>query len=323
MIRHTGEPTAPPADNNEPVYRADSYGEPTAAHAGMPDRNRREPAPPNAEDLNEDRPEEDAPDVDDLDEDMPPVGAPRVVLVDDHAELRLHLRALLQSSGILVVAEAGEGAAGLEAVRATRPDVVVTDVRMPGMDGLEATKRLRADHPNLPVVVYTGDDSRTVRTLAVRAGAVAVLCKGEPAGLLVDAVCRAAQGVWGRVEEAEFSREGKAALSEEKDPDRLFRVGDQFPLGRRPEEFSPVADLPSGPDARPFGLRFAAPVDRGAVRRFDLADIIFDPETQMSVVRDPDIGVVPLLRRSSGDTVTETGSHDRVGPDTDSDYEAD
>ncbi len=116
----------------------------------------------------------------------------RVVLVDDHAELRQRLRALLQQEGILVVAEAGDGTTGLEAVRLTGPDVVVMDVRMPFMDGLEATRRLRENHPGLPVVVHTGDESRVVAELAVRAGAAAVVFKGDPAGVLVDTVRRTA-----------------------------------------------------------------------------------------------------------------------------------
>lgn len=93
-------------------------------------------------------------------------GRPRVVLVDDHAALRAQLRLLFQDSGLLVVAEAGEGGAALEAVRLTAPDVVVTDVRMPGMDGLEVTRRMRAERPGLPVVVYTGDGSRVVGELS-------------------------------------------------------------------------------------------------------------------------------------------------------------
>ncbi len=115
-----------------------------------------------------------------------------VVLVDDHAELRQRLRALLQQEGMLVVAEAGDGTTGLEAVRLTSPDVVIMDVRMPFMDGLEATRRLRDTRPGLPVVVHTGDESRVITELAVRAGAAAVVCKGDPAGTLVDTVRRVA-----------------------------------------------------------------------------------------------------------------------------------
>ncbi len=129
-----------------------------------------------------------------------PVSSPRVLLVDDHAPLRRQLRILLQAAGMLVVAEAGDGAEALMVAGMVDPDVVVTDVRMPVVDGLEVTRRLRRDRPELPVVVHTGDDSPVVAELAVHAGAVAVVHKGDLPDVLVGAVRRAAAGVWGRTE---------------------------------------------------------------------------------------------------------------------------
>ncbi len=125
---------------------------------------------------------------------------PRVVLVDDQATLRTQLRLLLQETGLLVVAEATGGATALEAVRLTNPDVVVMDIRMPGMDGLEATRHLRTEHPTLPVIVYTADTSQTVQTLAAQAGAVAITYKGDPVDHLLTALRQATSGRWGRVE---------------------------------------------------------------------------------------------------------------------------
>ncbi len=121
----------------------------------------------------------------------------RVLLVDDHADLRRSVRALLQGEGMLIVAEATEGLAALDAARLTKPDVVVTDVRMPGMDGLEVTRRLRAIHPGLPVVVYTGDESQTVRTLAQTVGACALVLKGGDPGIRIMR-CRGSARSWWR-----------------------------------------------------------------------------------------------------------------------------
>ncbi len=111
-----------------------------------------------------------------------------VLLVDDHPEMREQLRRLLQEEHMVVVAEAGNGRTALEAVHAVRPDVAVVDVRMPVMDELEFTRRLTSDHPGIRVVVHTADASRTVRTLAERAGAAAVTLKGDPVDRLLDAI---------------------------------------------------------------------------------------------------------------------------------------
>ncbi|WP_406066429.1 response regulator transcription factor [Streptomyces sp. NBC_01077] len=74
--------------------------------------------------------------------------APRVVIVDDQALVRTGFRMILAADGIEVVAEAADGDAAVAAVRRTRPDVVLMDIRMPGTDGLEATRRILADRPD-------------------------------------------------------------------------------------------------------------------------------------------------------------------------------
>ncbi len=122
----------------------------------------------------------------------PDIYAPRVLLVDGHAPLRRQLRALLQGSGMLVIAEAGDGTTALEAARLTGPDVVLMDIRMPGMDGLEATRQLTREHPGLPVVINSADDSPAVVDLAHQAGATTVIHKGDPPGALVEALHHAA-----------------------------------------------------------------------------------------------------------------------------------
>lgn len=103
-----------------------------------------------------------------------------VVLIDDQALVRAGLRTLLSNhAGIEVVGEAEDGASGLRLVRERRPDVVLMDIRMPGMDGLEATRRIVAD-PELKgtaVVVLTTFDEDEHIDEAIRAGAAGYLLK--------------------------------------------------------------------------------------------------------------------------------------------------
>jgi DNA-binding NarL/FixJ family response regulator len=119
----------------------------------------------------------------------------RVVLVDDEQLIRSGLRALLDGeTGIEVVGEAGDGAAGVDVVRRTRPDVVLMDVRMPLVDGVTATRRIVDQDDGCAVVVLTtfGSDDHVLR--ALRAGARGFLLKNNSAEALVDAVRRAAGG---------------------------------------------------------------------------------------------------------------------------------
>jgi two-component system, NarL family, response regulator NreC len=80
----------------------------------------------------------------------------RILLVDDHALLRAGLRALVSTeSDIVVVGEAGTGEAAIQRVAETKPDIVLMDVSMPGMGGLEATRQITAQHPGVRVLILT------------------------------------------------------------------------------------------------------------------------------------------------------------------------
>ena len=117
----------------------------------------------------------------------------RVLVVDDHTFYRSGLRTMLAGEG-LVVAEAPGGAAAVEAVRRGAPDVVLMDVHMPGMSGIEATRVLGEAAPGVPVVMLTvSADERDV-VAAVRAGACGYVLKDAPVEEIAASVRAAAAG---------------------------------------------------------------------------------------------------------------------------------
>lgn len=124
----------------------------------------------------------------------------RVLLVDDHDLVRTGFRTILESEpGIEVVGEARDGAEAIERVAALRPDVVCMDVQMPGMDGLEATRRIIAARDARPghavaVLVLTTFDRDDYLFAALDAGASGFLLKNASPEKLVEAVLVVAQG---------------------------------------------------------------------------------------------------------------------------------
>ena len=113
----------------------------------------------------------------------------RVAIADDQALVRAGFRMILTADGIDVVAEAADGAAAVDAVRRTRPDVVLMDIRMPELDGLEATRRILAGAPGEPrVIMLTTFDLDHYVYAALTAGASGFLLKDVTPEHLVAAV---------------------------------------------------------------------------------------------------------------------------------------
>lgn len=113
----------------------------------------------------------------------------RVLLVDDQQLIRLGFRMVLEAvPGIAVVGEAADGEAALAQVAALRPDVVLMDVRMPRTDGVTATARISARHPEVRVIVLTTFDLDEAAARAIREGASGFLLKDADPELLLGAI---------------------------------------------------------------------------------------------------------------------------------------
>lgn len=118
----------------------------------------------------------------------------RVLIADDHPIVREGLKAMLEGAGFEVVGEADDGLRALALLARTPADVVLMDLRMPRLDGVAATARIRADHPQTRVLVLTTYDRDADIERALAAGATGYLLKDTPREDLFRAIRAAARG---------------------------------------------------------------------------------------------------------------------------------
>jgi DNA-binding NarL/FixJ family response regulator len=118
----------------------------------------------------------------------------RVIIADDHGVVRAGLRGLLTAAGLEVVGEAGTGREALALARELHPDVVLLDVRMPEMDGLQALTAIKSELPDVSVVMLTVYASTEYLSRAIAAGAAGYLLKDAEPDEIVRVVQAAAEG---------------------------------------------------------------------------------------------------------------------------------
>ena len=163
----------------------------------------------------------------------------RVVVSDDHPVVRQGLRSFLEAQGFAVVGEAADGAAAVRLVAETRPDVLLTDLVMPGMDGIEAIRRVRGLGIPVGILVLTSFSGAEQVIPAIRAGADGYLLKDAGPAALTDAIRAVHRG------EALLSPEAAAVV--------MARVAGDDGTGSRARHRPPSPPRPRPPD--PPGAR--------------------------------------------------------------------
>ncbi|MBN7138754.1 DNA-binding response regulator [Lysobacter enzymogenes] len=161
----------------------------------------------------------------------------RVLIADDHTMVRESLAGLLRGAGVDVVAQAADGEETLQRTQELRPDVVVTDLSMPGLNGLEVIRRLREQAPAARVLVLTMHQEDEYILQAVRAGASGYVVKDSPAAELLAAVREVHAG------RGYFGPQAARALAEQlRHPER--DLGDPYGrlTAREREVFHLIAD---------------------------------------------------------------------------------
>jgi two-component system invasion response regulator UvrY len=119
----------------------------------------------------------------------------KVLIVDDHALVRMGIRRLLDDlPDMCVVAEAENGESALSLVRKHNPDVVLLDMKMPGIDGWEVTRRLNKSHPSIKIIAVTSMNTEPLPTRVMQLGAMGFLTKESGAEEMADAIRKVCRG---------------------------------------------------------------------------------------------------------------------------------
>jgi len=168
----------------------------------------------------------------------------RLMLVDDHRMLRQGLRRSLEEEGFYVVGEASDGEEAVRLVPAAKPDVILMDVSMPDMDGIEATRRIINNDPEQRIVLLTMHADKDLIDAAIKAGAVGYLTKDCSTDEVIEAVKLAANG-----ETALSPQLAKSMLTEvRKIDEKAAREEDRLVTKREEEVLQLIADGCSTPE---------------------------------------------------------------------------
>ena len=122
---------------------------------------------------------------------MPPALPPQVLIVDDNDLMRTLLRGILRGEDYQIIGEARNGALALEFIERDRPDIVLLDVVMPEMDGLEALQTIKARYPTTVVVMITGNPSVDNVQESIQKGATGFIIKPFNTAKVLDTLARA------------------------------------------------------------------------------------------------------------------------------------
>ncbi|HYI46232.1 MAG TPA: response regulator transcription factor [Actinomycetota bacterium] len=117
-----------------------------------------------------------------------PQVSPRMMIVDDEPLIRQVLRRLLERQGATVCAEAADGREAVRVAALAKPDIILMDLRMPGLDGLQATKQIIALLPGVSVIMTTAYTDQAFRDEAEAAGVTAYVVKGTRPSVLKEAI---------------------------------------------------------------------------------------------------------------------------------------
>ncbi len=115
----------------------------------------------------------------------------RVIIADDETIQRMDLKDVLTKQGYLVVGEAGDGLSAVNLAREIRPDLVIMDIRMPDMDGIEVLKKIREERPEIEVIIITGYQTVDTAVKSIKLGAFDYIEKPFTPDVLIFAVSKA------------------------------------------------------------------------------------------------------------------------------------
>lgn len=187
----------------------------------------------------------------------------RLMIVDDQKLMRQGLRTLLElEGGFEIVAEADDGGAALSAYAEHQPDVVLMDIRMPGMDGVEATRRLHEKWSNARVIILTTFNDDAYVFEALRVGALGYLLKDLSGHELANAVHTVASG--GALIDPSVARKVVAEFARLTPPARPMNDGLPEPLTER--EFDVLRLLAEGMSNREIGKKLS--LTEGTVKNY-------------------------------------------------------